>query len=235
MSSSNQADHFLPDGFANEVRLFPLPNLVLFPGVVQALHLYEPRYKALAADALAADELIAMAFIKPEGSAENADQPEISRTVCIGKILSHTVLDDGRYNMFLVGTKRARIVTELPQDTPYRMAEVEIIEDVAAASNELSLLRHRIIDEFRALAMLRAGWNHEALDQFLDDDLSFGHLVDMICYSCGASPEDQQTVLETRELRRRGEIVFDLLKEQTQSHQNRSEVVQDFPPGFSLN
>ncbi len=235
MSSSNQTNQSLPDGFANEVRLFPLPNLVLFPGVVQALHLFEPRYRTLAADALAADELITMAFIKPDWELKNDENPEIAQTVCVGKILSHTLLADGRYNLFLVGTKRARIVTELLHDTPYRMAEVEILEDVLAGSSELDGLRDQIIEQFRSLAMLRTGWNHEALDQFLNDDLPFGQLVDMICYSCGASPIDQQRVLEATELGRRGRIVLDLLQTQIQSQQEQSSANQDFPPGFSLN
>ena len=233
--SSNRSDHSLPDGFANEVRLFPLPNLVLFPGVVQALHLFEPRYRALAADALAADELITMALIKPDWSEQDDEIPEIAQTVCVGKILSHTLLDDGRYNMFLVGTNRARIVTELWQDTPYRMAEVEILEDVMGFAGDLDRLRSQIIEQFRSLANLRSGWDVDALDQFLDDDLSFGHLVDMICYSCGASPMEQQRVLETTELGRRGQIVLDLLKAQIQSHREESAAVPDFPPGFSLN
>ena len=235
MSSSNQGSHSLPEGFANVVRLFPLPNLVLFPGVVQALHLFEPRYRMLAADALAADELITMAFIKPDWPVENDDKPEIASTVCVGKILSHTILDDGRYNMFLVGTKRARIVSELSKGTPYRMAEVEILEDVTSNSSDIVDLRLRIVEGFRSLAALRAGWNHEALDQFLDDDLPFGQLVDMICYSCGASPVDQQRVLETTELGFRGQLVLELLNEQIESKKGESQVAQDFPPGFSLN
>jgi ATP-dependent Lon protease len=235
MSSSNQSDHSLPDGFANEVRLFPLPNLVLFPGVVQALHLFEPRYRALAADALAADELITMAFIKPDWNFESDEKPEIAETVCVGKILSHTQLDDGRYNMFLVGTQRARILAELSQGTPYRMAEVEILEDVIAGAANIPALRRRIMDSFRDLAALRSGWNHDALSQFLDDDLPFGQLVDMICYSCGASPVDQQRVLEATELGNRGELVLGLVKQQIESSRNESDASQSFPPGFSLN
>lgn len=235
MPSPNQADPSLPDGFSNVVRLFPLPNLVLFPGVVQSLHLFEPRYRTMAADALAADELITLALIKPGGPVKDDENPEIAQTVCVGKILSHTLLDDGRYNMFLVGTKRARIVTELSRDKPYRMAEVEILEDVVADLSDLDDLRHQIVDAFRSMAMLRSSWNHEALDQFLDDDLPFGHLVDMICYSCGASPVDQQRVLETVELSDRGQIVLDLIKQQIESNQNDRVATNDFPPGFSLN
>jgi len=55
---SNHMNLSLPENFDNQVRLFPLPNLVLFPGIVQALHLFEPRYRELIKAALATDELI---------------------------------------------------------------------------------------------------------------------------------------------------------------------------------
>jgi Lon protease-like protein len=232
--SSNQADHSLPDGFANVVRLFPLPNPVLFPGVVQALHLFEPRYRELMVDAMATDELITTAFIQPDWASEVDESPEISQTVCIGKILSHTQLEDGRYNLFLVGNKRAKIVKEISTETPYRMAKVEILEEPNDGSSEVSL-RLQIVNEFRGLARLRPSWNHEALDQFLDDDLPFSQLVDMICYSCGASPGEQQRVLETVELGERGRIVLELLKAQVLSKQETESAGQDFPPGFSVN
>jgi len=225
----------LPTGFSSIVRLFPLPNLVLFPGVVQALHLFEPRYRTLMVDALAADELITMAYLKPDWQAEIVDRPAIAETVCVGKILSHTELDDGRYNLFLVGAKRARIVEELSRETPYRMAEVEFLEDFDDGSSDIPKLRKQVVAEFRNLAKIRSSWNQEAMDQFVDDDLPFGHLVDMICYSCGASPSQQQAVLETSELGRRGKIVLRLLREQVDSNQQESAPMQDFPPGFSLN
>ena len=51
--------------FAGSVRLFPLPNLVLFPHVMQPLHVFEPRYRSLLEDALASDRLITMALLDP--------------------------------------------------------------------------------------------------------------------------------------------------------------------------
>jgi len=203
--------------------------------VVQALHLFEPRYRALAEDALADDELITMAYIKPDWELADASQPEIAETVCVGKILSHTLLEDGRYNMFIVGTKRATIVTELDDSAPYRKAEVRILEDSTSHESDLAGLRDKIVNEFRALAAIRTSWNHEALDQFLDDDLPTSHLIDMICYSCGATPEEQQKVLETIELGQRAEIVLELLRAQISGQRTTETAKPDFPPGFSLN
>ena len=129
MGSPIKSEHSLPEDFGNVVRLFPLPNVVLFPGIVQALQLFEPRYKALAEDALESDQLITMALIDSQWKTHQSDVPSIAKTVCIGKILSHTKLEDGRYNIFLVGVSRAEIVSELDTETRYRMAEVRIIEE----------------------------------------------------------------------------------------------------------
>ena len=90
MGSPIKSEHSLPEDFGNVVRLFPLPNVVLFPGIVQALQLFEPRYKALAEDALESDQLITMALIDSQWKTHQSDVPSIAKTVCIGKILSHT-------------------------------------------------------------------------------------------------------------------------------------------------
>lgn len=232
--ASNQADSSLPDDFANIVRLFPLPNLVLFPGVVQALHIFEPRYIELLNDALSDDNLITMALLKSGGSPETSYGPEISSTVCVGKIISHTELPDGRFNLFLVGTKRARIVEEFDSEMSYRMAKVQIVEDVTGANVDHTILRHQIITEFRKLASLHSEWNHEALDPFLDEDLPIGQLIDMIGYACGIDPTEQQRILETPDVGQRGKLLLSLLK-QTVIAKNEQSGDRTFPPDFSLN
>lgn len=235
---SKQMNLSLPENFDNHVRLFPLPNLVLFPGIVQALHLFEPRYRELMKAALATDELITMAYVKPGPEAVSV-RPEIADTVCIGKILSHTLLEDGRYNLFLVGAKRARIVEEVTSDFLYRTAEVELIPKRPGQGEGIRFLRDEIVKKFRELAGNRTGWDQEALDKFLNNDLPFGQMVDMIAYSCGASPEEQQRVLETFELRSRGELVLEVLQQQVELTRaygpKNSESGESFPPGFSLN
>ena len=63
--------------FGGVARLFPLPNLVLFPHVVQGLHIFEPRYRQLMADALAADRLIALVLLKPGWEKDYDGRPAI--------------------------------------------------------------------------------------------------------------------------------------------------------------
>src|ERR1044072_7652801 len=47
------------EGFSRVARLFPLPNLVMFPSVVQPLSIFEPRYRQMMADALEDNRLLA--------------------------------------------------------------------------------------------------------------------------------------------------------------------------------
>ncbi len=98
-----EANLDLPANFAGIVKVFPLPNLVLFPGVIQPLHIFEPRYRALMRDALDSDQLIGMATLKPGWESSDARRPAIYPTLCVGKIVTHAELPDGRFNLLLCG------------------------------------------------------------------------------------------------------------------------------------
>ena len=125
----NLSEAKLPDYFSGIVRLFPLPNLVLFPGVVQALHIFEPRYRKMMHDLMAADQLVTLCLYKRAEDSVESGSPEVHPVGCIAKVIAHKELDDGRFNLLVLGIKRVRIVRELPVEQPYRMAEVDVLED----------------------------------------------------------------------------------------------------------
>ena len=52
------------------IPIFPLPNVVLFPNVFLPLHIFEPRYREMVADALAGDRIIGMVLLRPGWEAE---------------------------------------------------------------------------------------------------------------------------------------------------------------------
>ncbi len=232
----NKVDLSLPNDFDNVVRLFPLPNLVLFPGVIQALQFFEPRYRSMMSDCLSADELITMAFIQPGWDAEIAERPEICPTVCIGKIVTHARLEDGRYNLLLMGAKRARIVREMDYEIPYRMAEIELCVEVSnLSSDESTQLREKVIGQFRAFAARRPQLDEETVDQLLGEALPLGQLIDLVCYSSGAKPIEQQRVLAETDIRKRADLVLSILKKQNDATSSSEQSSAGFPPDFSLN
>ncbi len=223
----------LPPNFTGVVKLFPLPNLVLFPGVIQPLHVFEPRYRKLMEDAINSDQLIAMAKLRDGTDDFDSADPEIHQTVCIGKIITHAELPDGRFNLLLFGTKRARIIRELASDQPYRLADVKVVEsflDGQPFSEEQ--VRAEAVELFEQLVDADDNLDGESIGHLLDEGLPIGLLLDMLTFLCGTSLSAQQDILETPELALRARKVIEILQSRlatTQQSQLR------FPPTFSYN
>src|SRR6185436_6296298 len=116
--------------FTGAVRLFPLPDLLMFPHVVQPLHIFESRYRELLNDALDGDGLIVMSILAPGWENDYEGRPRVLPHVCVGKVVTHHRLDDGRYNLMLLGMRRARIVDEMAPTRSFRQAEVVLMDDV---------------------------------------------------------------------------------------------------------
>lgn len=103
------------------ISLFPLPGALLFPGAHLPLHIFEPRYRALISDALARDRLIGM--VQPC----NEDMhPALYSVGCLGRIVECDALEDGRFNIVLLGLARFHIMKELDVVTPFRQVEAEV-------------------------------------------------------------------------------------------------------------
>ena len=91
--------------------------------MVQALNLFEPRYRQLMEDVLDDDGLITMALVKPEPENLTMPVPEIHKMVCIGKVMTHAKLENGTYNLLLAGVTRALVVEELSSDNTLSSGE----------------------------------------------------------------------------------------------------------------
>jgi Lon protease-like protein len=111
------------------IPLFPLPGVVLLPETLLPLHIFEPRYRAMVADALAGDRTIGMAMLKP-GWEPASNAPPVYSIGGAGEIVESEELPDGRYNILLEGRFRYRIVREETTATSYRTASVEEIASI---------------------------------------------------------------------------------------------------------
>ncbi|HEY0590495.1 MAG TPA: LON peptidase substrate-binding domain-containing protein [Thermoanaerobaculia bacterium] len=112
----------LPEG-EFVLRLFPLPNVVFFPGTRLPLHVFEPRYRQLVSDAIASQEPIGMVLLREGWEERYYGNPPIHAVGTLGIIEQVVQLEDGRYNLLLSGRARYRIAAE---ETPvlYRAARV---------------------------------------------------------------------------------------------------------------
>jgi len=224
----------LPDGFSGNVRLFPLPDLVMFPHVVQPLRVFEPRYIALLEDALHGDQLIAMALLKPGWEADYDGQPPIHPAVCVGRVISQSRQADGCYNLLLAGVMRGNIRRELASDRPFRRAEIDVIadRDLPATESSEAKLRSRLLDSFQRLAS-KTTVEDSSIQQLLQNHVSLSVLIDVISFAAPLRLTDKQCLLaETSVLRRVELLVSQLGQMQTGPSMDRPTF---FPPDFSDN
>ncbi len=125
--------------------LFPLPSVVLFPNVFLPLHIFEPRYRQMVADALAGDRIIGMVTLRPGHEDDYEGTPPIYATGCSGLITHVDKLEDGRYNIILRGLEKFAIHSEeMPAiGRQYRSAVITPIDESVRPSDRDELRRER--------------------------------------------------------------------------------------------
>jgi hypothetical protein len=180
------------------VPIFPLPDVTLFPRTLLPLHIFEARYRAMVADALARDRRICMVRLRPGYEAAYAGKPDVHAVGGLGEIVSCERLANGRYDMVLRGEARVRIVQERPSDTLYRLVVVERIEDVAPAADVTPLVE-RIRGACRTLLGV-LGRPTDFLDAAFVASQSPGTIADRIASGVLPGADVRQELLETAEV-----------------------------------
>ncbi len=107
----------------NSLPVFPLPNVVLFPGGLLSLHIFEPRYKAMIRNALKSDKFIGMVLLRDGWEAEYYGDAAVEPIGCAGLIEVYEKLPAGRFNILLRGTERFG-VRKVYQTNCWRTAEI---------------------------------------------------------------------------------------------------------------
>lgn len=110
--------------------IFPLPRVVLLPGGLLPLHVFEPRYRAMIRDCLAeGPRALAMAMLEPGWERAYQQRPPIRRVAGAGRIVAHRANQDGTYDLVLRGLSRVRLDERTELDRPYRVARASLLED----------------------------------------------------------------------------------------------------------
>jgi Lon protease-like protein len=170
--------------------MFPL-GTVLFPSVFLPLHIFEPRYRELARRCTAGDREFGVVLIE-RGSEVGGDDVRTS-VGTVARILEAVELDDGRWVLGTVGTRRIRVRQWLPDD-PYPRADVEEWPDAEpqpAAAEQYAAVRAQL----RRVLALKAELAEPASDATIElsDDPALGSF--QIAAVAPLGPADQQRVL----------------------------------------
>jgi uncharacterized protein len=180
------------------IPLFPLPNLVLFPGVQVPLHIFEPRYREMVTDVAAGHGIIGMVMLKGEWEREYHGFPDFFEVGCAGKIGGLVKLPDGRFNLVLEGLSEFRVRKEV-RERSYRQAYIDWcpVERSALDLEEdlFETLRRMLFDYLGEPA--RDAWQSLVVQRRLKG----ADLINFLCFHLDITSIEKQTLLEARESR----------------------------------
>ena len=220
-------------GFSGVTRLFPLPDFVLFPHVVAPLHIFEPRYRQMTADALAGDRLIAMVLLKPGHEEDYAGTPPLHDMACLGQIVNEQRLPDGKFNLLVRGVSRLRLEKEVPTEKLYRLGQGWPLPD--AGGDPLPDLRAALAEA--TLPILRDhGPAAGQLQSLFDSKLPLGGLCDVLSFALPLGSDVKQALLEEIDVEQRvRRLIHELRSGGVPEIAPRRPEGWKFPPDFSAN
>jgi len=198
------------------VPLFPLPNVVLFPKTPMPLYIFEERYRTMVRETIAGSGELVVALLRAGSESNYTSISAVHDIACLGKIETYEELEDGKYNIVVVGIYRVRILREV-QHSPYRLVEVERIEDAAYEEHSAEVVkRHNHLGGlFAKFTELATGVKQHALE--LMPQLDFESLVNMVAMTLNLAIEQKQALLEIDDAPERCDVLIPVLQQQLET------------------
>ncbi len=132
--------------------IFPLDRVILPPGILLPLHLFEDRYLKMLESVREKGKHIGMALPLEGRSVAEEWAPPIHPIVGLGRILRVRENSDSSRDIVLQGVSRMEILEELPTLHPFRMVRARPLPDIPPEEDlfpriEKLLLRFQTIEE----------------------------------------------------------------------------------------
>ncbi len=200
-----------------ELPLFPLPELVLFPGRPLPLHIFEFRYRIMMNTILETDRRFGvLMFDQMQGKPVNVG--------CAAEIVQFQRLPDDRMKIRTIGQQRFRVL-EYVREKPYRVGLVEWIEDHPTDQNLQPLADSvsQLLQDVVRLSAKLTGQEIELPDSIPDDPLDLSYWVASNLYGVA---EEQQALLEMQNTAARLERESEILTS-TRNHLAARTVLKD--------
>lgn len=198
------------------IPIFPLPGVVVLPGVQLPLNIFEPRYLAMVRHALADQHIIGL--VQPAaGDPATSDAIErigihlvaIHRVGCAGRITSFSETPDGRVVLVLTGFCRFRVLEEVESLAGFRRVLVSWDEFAGDYNSD----QPRLSDRELFLGSLRSFCTRREVEIPWDDiaGMADDDLVNLLCTHLPLDIHDKQALIETVALQERATLMRGLM------------------------
>lgn len=187
------------------ISLFPLPEIVLFPGMNLPLYVFEERYITMIENAIKGKNQFGVVLAKGDMCAEVGT---------IAEVVNFERIEEGRLNILTEGKSRFKIIKFITEE-PYYVAEVGLYEDKAEKDDDnlkknikdIKILSKKALKIYDKVSEQRLS---KALK--LPDDIT--ELLFLVSGNLTCSHEQKQVILETVSVKDRASKILHLLKEE---------------------
>ena len=188
------------------IPIFPLSGAILFPRSQLPLHIFEPRYREMVRDVIDGAGRIGM--IQPLRIDDDNKAP-LYDVGCVGEIVGIEELEDGRFNIVLLGSNRFRLISEVAHEGSYRCASVDIAAFDDNEPEPLSIAERAEVErEARRLGdALGLAVDWDAVSR-LDDEMLVNAIAQVAPFDAGA----KQALLEQPALSGRADLLVQLMQ-----------------------
>ena len=118
--------------------LFPLSDLILFPGHVIPLHVFEPRYRQMTQDLLDNSGEIILGTVLGEDREKLEKVAPVQPIAGLGRVQRYQALEDGRFLIMVLGERRVKI-EPVDRGKIYPEARFEVFEETDSYISDTEL------------------------------------------------------------------------------------------------
>ncbi|MCH2206622.1 MAG: LON peptidase substrate-binding domain-containing protein [Lentisphaerales bacterium] len=190
------------------IPIFPLGEMVMFPGVVTEFYIFEPRYIDMIEHCLDSQGIFCFGTLVGNWRELYNESPEIFSHGCLCSIEEYQKHDDGRYSILVKGLHRVKI-SEIPSERLYRIVQTEqldYIDDITDSADQYETIRNFIK---RVLGKHIPNKNNDDLDQMIDD-MELGKLLAFLCFQSPLDIECKLSLIKENSLK---EIFMQLISQ----------------------
>ena len=185
--------------------LFPLPRVVLFPGTLLRLHVFEPRYVQLLDHVQEGNGLFAIPMLRSDSL--SIQDPVLHPVAGVGKVVHCTSLPENRFQIVLLGVGRIKIVEEKDTDTMYRVAQGTLLSE---ETNNFDVVP---LQQLLTQIIMRNPALSDTWSTLLDESLPQRTFLNTVAEILISRAEEKQTFLEIESAEKQGDFLSEKLAE----------------------
>ena len=177
--------------------IFPLPDVVLFPGTVLPLHVFEPRYVEMTRDVVAGTRHLAIVRLRRGFQTDYHGRPPIYPIAGYGEVVACQELPGDRFAIAVRGTGRIRVDRELPAERSYREVVATLLPDHPVDEEAVAMGRAQLVAVCERIAQ-GLGSEGDGLRELVRGEENTARLTLVLASALVRDPDDRQAMLETR-------------------------------------